>query len=136
MADKTKAEIQAELDEANTTNAALVEENTALKAAVEEQDKQLQELNADLQDAKGENAQLAANFAAMEKAAAERKANNAAQDAAQEIPEDSAMYVNNSKVNIFTEAGRVLPGATVVLTEEQAKQYRGLDLCQNSTEAE
>jgi hypothetical protein len=38
-----------------------------------------------------------------------------------------AKYVNKSTNNIFTEAGRCMPGETVELSTEQAKAYPGLE---------
>lgn len=39
-------------------------------------------------------------------------------------------YRNGTKFNIFTGSGRCMPGQTVEMTEDEAKRYKGLDLCQ------
>ena len=39
-------------------------------------------------------------------------------------------YKNATTVNIFTDAGKVAPDCTVFLTEDQASNHKGLELCQ------
>ena len=38
-------------------------------------------------------------------------------------------YLNGSRENIFTSKGRCAPGQRVKLDEEEAKTYKGLELC-------
>ena len=40
-----------------------------------------------------------------------------------------ANYKNTTTVNLFTEAGRCAPNGVVALFPEQAKSYKGLELC-------
>ncbi len=40
-----------------------------------------------------------------------------------------ANYKNTTSRNLFTEGGRCHPDAVVALTAEQAKAYKGLELC-------
>jgi hypothetical protein len=39
-------------------------------------------------------------------------------------------YRNMGNENAFTEVGRCMPGQPIQLTEDQAKQYKGLEPCQ------
>lgn len=58
---------------------------------------------------------------------------NAKAAPAKEVPAasgDAQLYENKSTFNVHTEAGRCMPGQTVSLTPEQAKQYDGLEPCQ------
>jgi len=38
-------------------------------------------------------------------------------------------YKNTTSVNLYTEAGRCVPGDIVALSTAQAKAYKGLELC-------
>lgn len=64
----------------------------------------------------------------------EQKAPAPKKKAAPKKPASPSMYVNKSSRNIFTEAGRVAPEGNCFLTDEQAKQYKGLEPCQENSE--
>lgn len=54
----------------------------------------------------------------------------AASKTATKAPAGPQKYENKGTANCHTENGRCMPGETIELTAEQAKQYPGLELCQ------
>lgn len=87
---------------------------------------------AEAEAAKTDEAVAAETEAAAEEAVAEAEAAEPAVEAAArpEAAEGSSWYRNGTKFNIFTSKGRCMPNGTVELDDEEAKQCKGLELCQ------